>query len=242
MARWSLGYFRQNKEAIEGFLSTILASIAQPLAITLDDIDLSLISALIGLAVTLPVTYLIVDRVVARRDRKKLEPVEKLAKERLRSKLGVGFLTTFLITLVIDVTSAVGEKRELSKDVISLHIEKLKGAQSDLEMLLGVYNNVLDVRTTHLTSSIILFIEHLQEDFEYLSQIFPRPPTKVHASHIEDIILKTVKLTKEELEVLGTDSVQIRALEEWLTNYTKTRVAPSEPREMLEVSGKHQIG
>jgi hypothetical protein len=220
----------------------MLASIAQPLAITLDDIDLSLISALIGLAVTLPVTYLIVDRVVARRDRKRLEPVEKLAKERLRSKLGVGFLTTFLITLVIDVTSAVGEKRELSKDVILLHIEKLKGAQSDLEMLLGVYNNVLDVRTTHLTSSIILFIEHLQEDFEYLSQIYPKPPSRVHASHIEDVILKTVNLTKEELEVLGTDSVQIRALEEWLTNYTRTRVVPSGPREMIEVSGKHQIG
>jgi hypothetical protein len=220
----------------------MIPSIFQPLTITLDDIDLSLISALIGLAVTLPVTYLIVDRVVARRDRKKLEPVEKLAKERLRSKLGVGFLTTFLITLVIDVTSAVGEKKELSKDVISLHVEKLKGAQSDLEMLLGVYNNVLDVRTTHLTSSIILFIEHLQEDFEYLAQIYPKPPTRVHAAHIEDIILKTVKLTKEELEVLGTDSVQIRALEEWLTDYTRSRVAPSEPREMIEVSGKHQIG
>lgn len=220
----------------------MLLSIVQPLAITLDDIGLSLISALIGLAVTLPVTYLIVDRVVARHDRKKLEPVEKLAKERLRSKLGVGFLTTFLITLVIDVTSAVGDRRGLSKDVISLHIEKLKGAQSDLEMLLGVYNNVLDVKTTHLTSSIILFIEHLQEDFEYLSQIYPKPPTSVHASHIEDIILKTVKLTKEELTVLGTDSVQIRALEEWLTDYTRKRVSPSEPREMIEVSGKHQIG
>jgi tetrahydromethanopterin S-methyltransferase subunit B len=220
----------------------LLVSIAQPLAITLDDIDLSLISALIGLAVTLPVTYLIVDRVVARHDRKKLEPVEKLAKERLRSKLGVGFLTTFLITLVIDVTSAVGDKKGLSKDVISLHIEKLKGAQSDLEMLLGVYNNVLDVRTTHLTSSIILFIEHLQEDFEYLSQIYPKPPTRVHASHIEDVILKTVKLTKEELEVLGTDSAQIRALEQWLTEYTRNRVAPSEPREMTEVSGKHLVG
>jgi hypothetical protein len=212
------------------------------LAITLDDIDLSLISALIGLAVTLPVTYLIVDRVVARNDRKKLEPVEKLAKERLRSKLGVGFLTTFLITLVIDVTSAVGDKKGLSKDVISLHIEKLKGAQSDLEMLLGVYNHVLDVRTTHLTSSIILFIEHLQEDFEYLSQIYPKPPTRVHASHIEDVILKTVKLTKEELEVLGTDNAQIRALEQWLTEYTRNRVTPSEPREMIEVSGKHLVG
>ena len=220
----------------------MLGSIVQPLVITLDDIDLSLISALIGLAVTIPVTYLIVDRVVARHDRKKLEPVEKLAKERLRSKLGVGFLTTFLITLVIDITSAVGEKKNLSKDVLSLHIEKLKGAQSDLEMLLGVYNNVLDVKTTHLTSSVILFIEHLQEDFEYLSQIYPKPPTRIHASHIEDVILKTVRLTKEELEGLETDSVQIRALEEWLTNYTRTRIAESEAREMIEVSGKHRIG
>ncbi|OLD35025.1 MAG: hypothetical protein AUI50_03965 [Crenarchaeota archaeon 13_1_40CM_2_52_14] len=220
----------------------MLGFIVQPLVITLDDVDLSLISALIGLAVTIPVTYLIVDRVVARHDRKKLEPVERLAKERLRSKLGVGFLTTFLITLVIDITSAVGEKKTLSKDVLSLHIEKLKGAQSDLEMLLGVYNNVLDVKTTHLTSSIILFIEHLQEDFEYLSQIYPKPPTRVHASHIEDIILKTVKLTKEELAALGTDNAQIRALEEWLTNYTRTKVIPSGPREMVEVSGKHQIG
>ena len=220
----------------------MLGFITQPLVITLDDIDLSLISALIGLAVTIPVTYLIVDRVVARHDRKKLEPVEKLAKERLRSKLGVGFLTTFLITLVIDITSAVGEKKNLSKDVLSLHIEKLKGAQSDLEMLLGVYNNVLDVKTTHLTSSVILFIEHLQEDFEYLSQIYPKPPTRIHASHIEDVILKTVRLTKEELEGLETDSVQIRALEEWLTNYTRTRIAEPEAREMIEVSGKHRIG
>jgi hypothetical protein len=219
-----------------------MLAIPQPLLITLDDIDLSLVSALIGLAVTLPVTYLIVDRVVARHDRKKLEPVEKLAKERLRSKLGVGFLTTFLITLVIDITSAVGEKRNLPKDVISLHIEKLKSAQSDLEMLLGVYNNVLNVKTTHLTSSIILFIEHLQEDFEYLSQIYPKPLTKVHASHIEDVILKTVRLTKEELEILGTDNAQIRALEEWLIDYTRKGVTLSEPREMIEVSGKHQIG
>src|SRR5437870_12056716 len=220
----------------------MLEFIVQPLIITLDDIDLSLISAIIGLAVTIPVTYLIVDRVVARHDRKKLEPVEKLANERLRSKLRVDFLTTFLITLVIDTTSAVGEKKTLSKDVLSLHIEKLKRAQSDLEMLLGVYNNVLDVKTTHLTSSIILFIEHLQEDFEYLQQLYPKPPTRVHASHIEDVILKTVKLTKEELETHGTDSVQIRALEEWLSNYTKTRVAPLEPREIIEFSGKHQIG
>src|SRR2546427_13121648 len=106
----------------------MLEFIAQQLVITLDDIDLSLISAFIGLAVTIPVTYLIVDRVVARHERKRLEPVEKLGKERLRSKLGVGFLTTFLITLVIDITSAADEQRTLSKDVLSPHIDKLKGA------------------------------------------------------------------------------------------------------------------
>lgn len=220
----------------------MLESIAQPLVITLDDIDLSVISAFIGLAVTLPVTYLVVDRVVARRDKKKLEPVEKLAKERMRSKLGVGFLTTFLITLVIDITGAANEKKSLSKDVISLHIEKLKEAQSDLEMMLGVYNNVLDVKITHLTSNIILQIEHLQEDFEYLSQIYPKPPTMVHAAHIEESILRTVKLTKEELEALGTENAQIKALEEWLSNYAKTRVAIPEEREMIEVSGGHRIG
>lgn len=220
----------------------MIGSISQTLVITLDDIDLSLISAFIGLAVTIPVTYLIVDRVVARHDRKKLEPVEKLAKERLRSKLGVGFLTTFLITLVIDITSATDKKKSLPRDVISLHTEKLKEAQSDLEMMLGVYNNVVDVKITQLTSSIIQFIEHLQEDFEYLAQIYPKPPTRVHASHIEEIILRTVRLTKEELEVLGAENYQIRALEEWLSNYSKTKPTPPGPREMLEVSGGHQIG
>src|SRR5438874_12076121 len=94
----------------------MLGFITQPLVITLDDIDLTLISALIGLAVTIPVTYLIVDRVAARHDRTKLEPAEKLAKERLRSKHGVGFLTTFLITLMIDINSAVGAQKTLSKD------------------------------------------------------------------------------------------------------------------------------
>src|SRR6059036_1995611 len=207
----------------ERLLLAMLGFVVQPLIITLDDIDLSLISALIGLAVTIPVTYLIVDRVVARHDRKKLEPVEKLAKERLRSKLGVGFLTTFLITLVIDITSAVGEKKTLSKDVLSLHIEKLKTAQSDLEVLLGIYNNVLDIEIELLTSDVILQIEHLQEDVEYLAEIPQRPPTESHASHIEQLLLRTVHLTKEELIALGTDNQQIRALEDWLTVYTKER-------------------
>jgi hypothetical protein len=211
------------------------------LAITADDITLSFISAIIGLAVTLPVTYLIVDRVVANNEKKKLTPVEKLAKERLRAKLGVGFLTTFLVTLVIDITSAVREKSPIPKDVLSLHIEKLKTAQSDLETLLGVYSNVLDVEIARLTSDVILQIEHLQEDFEYLAELSPRPPTQSHATHIEQLLLKTVHLTKQELVALGTENQQIRALEDWLTEYTKEPRPSPKKEQPIEVRGGHTI-
>ena len=210
--------------------------------ITIDDIDLSLISALIGLALTLPITYLVIERIIDRNDKRKLAPVEKLAHERIRSKLGVGFLTTFLITLVIDVKTAVEEKRPIPKEVLSLHIEKLKTAQSDLEMLLGVYNHVLKVDTTRLTSRIILDIEHMQEDFEYLAEIHPKGPTTSHAAHIENLILKTVKETKEELETLGTENYQIQALEEWLIGYTKKRRMGVETRsEPILVKGGHEV-
>lgn len=212
------------------------------MAITVDDLVLSVIAALVGLAVTLPVTYLVVDRIVENNARKKLVPVEKLAAERIRSKLGVGFLTTFLITLVIDITTAVEEKRPIPKEVLSLHTEKLKTAQSDLEMLLGVYNHVLKVETTHLTSRIILDIEHLQEDFEYLSEIHPKGPTRSHANHIEQLILKTVIETKEELETLGTENTQIQALEEWLTEYTKRRkLSIGSREEPILVRGGHEV-
>ena len=210
--------------------------------ITLGDIELSVIAALIGLAVTLPITYLIVDRIVDNNEKKKLVPVEKLAKERLRSKLGVGFLTTFLITLVIDITSAVREKAPIPKEVLSLHIEKLKEAQSDLEVLLGVYNSVLDVDVSRLTSDVILQIEHLQEDFEYLAETSPRPPSEIHAVHIEELLLKTAHLTKQELVALGTDNQQIQALEEWLTTYTKQwKTVLKRGQQPVEVSGGHAI-
>ena len=210
--------------------------------ITLDDIELSTIAAFIGLAVTLPITYLIIDRSMDNNEKKKLVPVEKLAKERLRSKLGVGFLTTFLITLVIDITLAVREKAPIPKEVLSLHIEKLKEAQSDLEVLLGVYNNVLDVEVARLTSDVILQIEHLQEDFEDLAETSPRPPSEIHAVHIEELLLKTVHLTKQELVALGTDNQQIRALEEWLTTYTKQwRTVSKRAQQPVEVSGGHAI-
>ncbi|HZY48116.1 MAG TPA: hypothetical protein VFE96_10005 [Candidatus Bathyarchaeia archaeon] len=209
--------------------------------ITADDLILGVVSALIGLAVTLPVTYLVVDRIVDSNEKKKLVPVEKLAKERLRSKLGVGFLTTFLITLVIDVTSASRERSPIPKDVLLLHIEKLKTAQSDLETLLGVYSNVLDVNVARMTSDVILQIEHLQEDFEYLAETEPRPPTESHASHMEQVLLKTVHFTKEELVALGADNLQIRALEDWLGQYTRERRPVSRKEEPLTVRGGHTI-
>jgi hypothetical protein len=211
------------------------------LPITADDLILGVISALIGLAVTLPVTYLVVDRIVANSEKKKLVPVEKLAKERLRSKLGVGFLTTFLITLVIDVTLASREKSPIPKDVLLLHIEKLKTAQSDLETLLGVYSNVLDIEITRLTSDVILQIEHLQEDFEYLAEMEPRPPTESHASHMEQVLLKTVHLTKQELVALGTDNLQIRALEDWLGQYLREMRPVPRKEEPVAVRGGHTI-
>lgn len=211
------------------------------MTITADDITLSLISAFIGMAVTLPVTYLIVDRVVANNEKKKLVPVEKLAKERLRSKLGVGFLTTFLITLVIDITTAVREQAPIPKEVLSLHIEKLKTAQSDLEVLLGIYNAVLDVEIARLTSDVILQIEHLQEDFEYLAEMPSRPPTQSHATHIEQLLLRTVQMTKDELVALGTDNQQIRALEEWLLQFTKSKRPAQKLEQPIEVKGGHMI-
>ena len=211
------------------------------MTITIDDLTLSLVSAFIGLAVTLPVTYLIVDRIVENNEKKRLGPVALLAKERLRSKLGVGFLTTFLITLVIDITSASREASPIPKEVLLLHIEKLKTAQSDLETLLGVYSNVLEVEVTRLTSDVILQIEHLQEDFEYLAETQPRPPTASHATHIEWLLLKTTHLAKEELIALGTDNRQIRALEEWLTQYTKEKRPALRKEQPIEVRGGHTI-
>lgn len=213
------------------------------MAITVDDLLNAVIAGVIGLAITLPVTYLIVDRIVENNAKKRLVPVVKLARERLRSKLGVGFLTTFLITLVIDVTTAVKDNRAIPKEVIELDVQRLKTAQSDLEMLLGVYNHVLPVETAQLTSSVIVNIEHLQEDFEYLAEIFPRPTTKSHASHIQDVILKTVRVTKEELKSLGTENYQIYALEQWLEQFAKERdIVETRQREVpIEVKGGHEL-
>ncbi len=210
------------------------------MAITWDDLVLSLIAALIGLAVTLPVTYLVVERLIQRSERKRLEPIEITAKERLRSKLGVGSLTTLLITLSIDARSSMEEKRALSKEISQLYITKLKSLQSDLEMLLGVYNDVLSVEVEHLTGNIISQIEHLQEDLQYLIEIYPRHATQTHVDHIEHVILLTVQLTKRELDVLGESNGQIRALEEWLLEQGQKHLHP-EPEEPIEVSGKHSL-
>ncbi len=209
--------------------------------ITLEDIDLATIGALIGLALTLPVTYLVIDRIVERAEKKKLKPVERIAKERFITKLGVGYLTTFLITLVIDVTSAVSEDRAIPADVIQLHISKLKDAEEDLERLVDVYSQVLTIVFIQLAGKIISSIEHLQEDFQFLAEAFPKPPTKTLAAHMENVILQTVSLTKQALALLGTDDEQIRALGEWLIQYGKSRPAASEREKPIEVSGKHTI-
>jgi hypothetical protein len=210
------------------------------LAITLDDLVLSFIAALMGLGVTLPVTYLVVDRLIERNEKKRLKPIEVTAKERLRSKLGVGSLTTLLISLSIDARSSMEEKRALSKEVSQLYITKLKSLQSDLEMLLGVYNDVLSVEVEHLTGNIISQIEHLQEDLQYLIEIHPRHATKTHVDHIEHVIFTTVQLTKRELDVVGEGNEQIKALEEWLIEQGKNHLHPK-PEEAIEVSGKHTL-
>ncbi len=210
------------------------------MAITLDDLILSLIAALIGLGVTLPVTYLVVDRLIERSEKKRLQPIEVTAKERLRSKLGVGSLTTLLITLSIDARSSMEEKRALSKEISQLYISKFKSFQSDLEMLLGVYNNVLSVEVEHLTGRVIAQIEHLQEDLQYLIEIHPKHATQTHVDHIEHVILLTVQLTKQELDVIGESNEQIKALEEWLLEQGQKHPHPK-PEEPIEVSGKHTL-
>lgn len=208
------------------------------MAITLDDITLAFIGAVVGLAVTLPVTYLVVDRIIERNAKKELEPIRKVAIERLATKLGVGFLTTLLITLVIDVTRTFEKGQTVEKELAESYISKLKGFQSDLELLLGVYNQVLSVEVEHLTGKVISDLEHLQEDFQFLAERYPKPLSGTHVQHIEGLVLGTVRLTKQALELLGGDEVQIDALEKWLVeSYRKSATKDSVAR--IEVSGSH---
>jgi hypothetical protein len=211
-----------------------------PLPITLDDVELSVIAALIGLAVTLPVTYLVVDRIVERNERNRLRPIEVTAKERLKSKLGVGSLTTFLITLAIDVRTSMEEKKAMSREVAQLYASRLKSFQSDLEMLLGVYNNVLTVEVEHTTASVIAQIEHLEEEMQYIMEVHPRHATETQVDHIEHVILGAVRLIKKELDAIGAESRQVDALEEWLLLESGKHSHP-EHQEPIEVSGKHTI-
>ncbi|MDA4125987.1 MAG: hypothetical protein OK452_02130 [Thaumarchaeota archaeon] len=208
--------------------------------ITLDDVELSVIAALIGLLVTLPVTYLVVDRIVERNERNRLKPIEVTAKERLKSKLGVGSLTTFLITLAIDVRTSMEEKKAMPREVAEIYASRLKSFQSDLEMLLGVYNNVLTVEVEHTTASIIAQIEHLEEDMQYVMEIHPRHATETQVDHIERVILVAVRLIKKELGAIGAESRQVDALEEWLLLESEKHTHP-EPQEPIEVSGKHTL-
>jgi hypothetical protein len=58
---------------------------------------------------------------------------------------------------------------------------------------------------------------------------------------MEQVLLKAVHLTKEELIALGTDNAQIRALEDWLTQYTReTRPLPKK-EQPIAVRGGHTI-
>src|SRR5215831_4045182 len=164
--------------------------------ITSDDIVLAFISALIGLIVTIPFTYLIVDRVVRNRKQKELAPVEHNAIQRLKTKLGPYFLTNYLITLVVEITKAVEEKRAIPKEVATTYASKLKDSQNDIEILLDVYNQVLSNKIKELAGAIILQVEHLQEDFDYVAEIYPKPISAVLASHIQDTVLKTVRVIK----------------------------------------------
>ena len=189
------------------------------LAITTDDIVLGFISALIGVVVTIPVTYLIVDRVVQNREKKELSVVERIGVQRLRTKLGPYFLTNYLITLVVEITKAVEEQKVIPRDVAASYSTKLKDSQDDVEMILDIYSHVLTTRVIELAGAIILEIEHLQEDFDYLAQIYPKPITPVLASHIQDTILKAVRVTKEELKQLGAEGAHIKALEDWLIQF-----------------------
>src|SRR5881409_907868 len=116
------------------------------MAITTDDVLLSFLAAIIGLLVTIPFTYLIVDRVVEKREKKELAVVERIGIQRLKTKLGPYFLTNYLITLVVEITRAVEEQRVIPRDVASSYSSKLKDSQDDVEMILDIYNEVLSTK------------------------------------------------------------------------------------------------
>ena len=212
------------------------------MTITSDDIVLTFIAAFVGLAVTIPFTYFIVDRVVERREKKQLAPVERTGVQRLKTKLGPYFLTNYLVTCVVEITRAVEEKRAIPREVALSYSSKLKDSQNDIEIILDIYNQVLSSKVKELTGAIILQIEHLEEDFDYVGQIFPKVITPVLASHIQDTTLGAVRVTKEALKELGTESHEIRALEDWLIQFkTKHPTEPHPAMEKIEISGGHEV-
>ena len=209
--------------------------------ITGDEIVLDFIGALIGLVIGVPFTYLIVNRVVQGRARKELAVVERIGVQRLRTKLGPYFLTNYLVTLVVEITRAVEEQKVIPRDVASSYTSKLKDSQNDVEMILDIYSHVLSTKVVELAGAIILQIEHLQEDFDYLGQIFPKPITPVLAWHIQDTILKAVRATKDELKELGSEESHIKALEDWLVQFRSKHPVALRPGQPIEVSGGHEI-
>jgi len=211
------------------------------MVITTDDIVLSLVSAFVGLAVTLPVTYLIVDRIVKNRQKKELAPVERTAIQRLRTKLGTHYLTNYLVTLVVEITNALEKHMAIPREVADSYALRLKDSQNDIEIILDIYNQVLTTKVKDSVGAVILQIEHLQEDFEYLAQIYPKPITTVLGSHIQDTILKTVRQAKEVMKELGADNIQIKALEEWLVQFKSKPSMVVRPEPPIAVSGGHEI-
>ena len=210
------------------------------MAITINDVLLSLMGSFIGLAVSIPFTYLIVNRVVARSEKKKLAVVERTGIQRLRTKLGPYFLTNYLVTLVVEITKAVEEQKVIPREVAASYSAKLKHSQDDIEIILDIYNEVLTTRVIELAGTVILQIEHLEEDFDYLAQIYPKPITPVLASHIQDTILRAVRVTKEELQELKAEGSHIKALEDWLVQF-KTKHPQTPQAKPIEISGGHEL-
>jgi hypothetical protein len=143
--------------------------------------------------------------------------------------------------LVVEVTRAVEEKRVIPKDVAASYSSRLKDSQNDVEMILDIYSHVLTTKIVELAGAIILQIEHLQEDFDYLAQIFPKPITPVLASHIQDTILKAVRVTKEELKELRAEDAHVKALEDWLVEFKRKHPSVTQTGQPIRISGGHEI-
>src|SRR6266702_3567725 len=121
------------------------------MSITSDDIIRSFVGAVIGLLVAIPFTYLIVDKVVEKREKKKLAVVERTGIQRLRTKLGPYFLTNYLVTLVVEITRAVDEQKVIPKDVATSYSEKLKELGVEESHIKALEDWLVQFKTKHPT-------------------------------------------------------------------------------------------